>query len=179
MTRYTPYTGGQRRNSVSLGTPTIKATPMFLRGCEGEEVYFSFILKKKKIESKKRKGEKKESPFPHWAWFLVWETPPFWSTDWSNSSWDNLCPRPPCLIGSPAQFSWESHPTWLGGVLSFHTRLYSLDCWGLRQTLGWGTQLSRGETIKATWWVLLAKPSSSLRPSCGVKLGEWGWCSCY
>lgn len=147
----------------------------------GREKRFIFLLfkKKKKDRKQEKKREKKESPFPHWAWFLVWETPPFWSTDWSNSSWDNLCPRPPCLIGSPAQFSWESHPTWLGGVLSFHTRLYSLDCWGLRQTLGWGTQLSRGETIKATWWVLLAKPSSSLRPSCGVKLGEWGWCSCY
>lgn len=89
---------------------------MFHKGWEGGEIYFSFIRKRKK-----KAKTKKRSPFPHWAWFLVWETPPFWSTDWSNSFWHNLCQRPPCLIGSLAQFCWESHPTWFGGVLSFHT----------------------------------------------------------
>eukprot|EP00069_Balaena_mysticetus_P002134 bmy_15798T0 len=65
-------------------------------------------------------GERR-SPFPYWARFLVGEAPPFWAVDWPNFFSDNLCQHPLGMIGSLAQFPWESHPTWLGGVLPSHT----------------------------------------------------------
>lgn len=63
----------------------------------------------------------RRSPFPHWARFLVDEAPPLWAVDWPNSFSDNLCQHPLGLIGSPAQFRRESHPTWLGGVQPCYT----------------------------------------------------------
>lgn len=62
------------------------------------------------------------SPFPYWARFLVGKPRLFGPSIGPTLFSDILCQHPLNLIGSLAQFRWESHPTWMGGVLLFpHT----------------------------------------------------------
>lgn len=93
-------------------------------GCQGEKreavypwgVSLSRPLKRFSLAEREKRFIfllEKRSPFPYWAWFLIWEAPPLWSTNWPNCFKDNLCQHPFCMIGSTAQFCWESHPTWL------------------------------------------------------------------